>query len=118
MSNDERDFEEYLRGFDPVQPRALSPRSRRSFVPRRIGAAAIAAAVIAVVGWLGTGRKTADTATHAVPPISSLPISRADLTRLALDDPKQLDVQFDEAAPAILPCCEGPTSSLAALAKE
>ena len=117
MNGEKQKFESYLRSFQPTPPRPLPLAAYASFGPRRVGATAIAVMLIGVISWLAVERAPIGLKAPAKGP-SSLPISVASLTRLALDDEHTLDVRMDEAAPVILPCCRAPQSSLAALAKE
>jgi hypothetical protein len=117
MRSDVQKFEAYLRSFRPVQPRPLPLAAHASFGPPRIVAAAVAATLIGVVSWLAV--EHAPINLKAPAKVASSPqISAATLTRIGLDDEHTLDVRMDDAAPLILPCCRGPQSSLAALAKE
>jgi ferric-dicitrate binding protein FerR (iron transport regulator) len=118
MNDDEQNFEGYLREFQPVRLRALPLVARPSLGPRRAAAVVIAAAVIAAVCWVAISQNSPANpeppSAKRQPPV----VSVRELTRVALDDPAQLDVRIDEAAPSVLPCCQGSQSSLAALAKE
>jgi hypothetical protein len=118
MNGVEQSFEAYLREFQPVTPGPLRFVARPNLGPRRAAAVAIAAVVIAVLCWVAIGRNSPanlePTSTKRQVPM----ISVRELTRIALDDPARVDVRIDEAAPAVLPCCQGSRSSLAALAKE
>jgi hypothetical protein len=117
MKSEEQKFEAYLRSFRPVQPQPLPLAAHSFFGPRRIVAAAVAATLIGVVSWLAL--EHAPIHVKAPAKVASSPqISAATLTRIGLDDEHTLDVRMDDAAPLILPCCRGPQSSLAALAKE
>jgi len=117
MKSEEQKFEAYLRSFQPIQPRPLPLAAHASFGSQRILAAAVAAILIGVVSWLAVEHTPINL--KAPPKVASWPqMSAATLTRMGLGDEHALDVRMDEAAPVTLPCCRGPQSSLAALAKE
>jgi ferric-dicitrate binding protein FerR (iron transport regulator) len=116
MIDDEHRFEQYLRGFEPVAPRPLPSAARAGYASRRIAAAAVAAAVIGLLLWIGPEPKRArDSATTGA---SGDAISAATLARIALDDQKLFDIRIDASAPTVMRCCQGRDSSLAALAKD
>lgn len=118
MTYDERSFEAHLREFQPIRPRPLAWEARPDFARRRAAAVAICAVAVVALCWLGVTRHPAANLERTSAKRQPALISVRELTRVALDDPGKLDIQIDEAAPAVLPCCEGPQSSLAALAKE
>jgi hypothetical protein len=124
MNDDEHEFEEYLRGFKPVLPPPLPLTARRSYGPRRIAAAAVAAAVVGVLSWLAIARQPKRArdldprAEKSSGVVSVAAISARTLTRIALEDQRLFDARMDRNAPVVMPCCQGPQSSLAALAKE
>ena len=121
----EPEFEEVLRGFEPQRPRALPPGVVPSDAWRRLAAAAVVLVAIGGSMWMvvrATRTTTArrpiamksDDRNHA--PAGRL-VSSTQLTRAALENEQQFNALMDELAARTLPCCEGPTSSLAALAK-
>jgi len=122
VNRDEQQFEEFLRGFEPRRPSML-PVSEvgNAWNWRRIAAAA--ALLLVCVGSIGigyntsrNGRQVARAGEARASSITQAPSIW--LTRLALDDRTAFETRMDEIAPLILPCCEGPKSTLAALAKE
>ena len=118
MPDEDLKFEEYLRSFQPIKPGLLQPVASISFAPRRIAAGVAAAALIGLLAWLSIGRESTITPRRTNLTPTRAEISAGALTRIALEDGKQFDIQLDEMAPSIWPCCSGPRSSLAVLAKE
>jgi hypothetical protein len=125
MNGDEQKFEEFLRGFEPRRPQPLPSVAVAQYEWRRLAATAVIFAAVggsAYVGFRSSRTKFAEQrpaatqkrygAIRAVSLTSSVA-----LTRIALGDIHQFDVEIDELAPLTFPCCEGPNSSLAPLAK-
>jgi len=124
---DDKQFESYLREFEPRQPHPLpelappAPDWRRRL---------LAAAVVILAGttavWFAARRTN-----HVQPrmpsviapsPLAMAPPTRPrtilQFTRLAQQDPRQLDAALDAASRKLLPEFTGKNSTLATLAKE
>jgi len=124
MNHEDQDFEEFLRGFEPRRPRPLPVTASESFHWRRFVAAAVLLAIAGSLTWIAISRRARrpidrsaliERRSREVPANQLSPL---ELTRIALDDSRKFDSEMDELAPQTLPCCEGPRSSLAPLAKE
>jgi len=124
MNDEDQNFEEFLRGFEPHRPRPLPTIASAGFQWRRFVAAAVLVATAGGLTWIAIARWIREAANRPtlVERSSGEPtanqISPMELTRIALDDSKEFDSRMDELAARTMPCCEGPRSSLAPLAKE
>jgi len=124
MNHEDQNFEEFLRGFEPHRPRPLPTIASAGFPWRRFVAAAVLVAMAGGLTWIAIARRTRkpgdrpNLVERRAGEPTATQISPMELTRIALDDSKKFDSQMDELAPQTLPCCEGPRSSLAPLAKE
>jgi hypothetical protein len=127
MNKSDHDFETFLRDFHPRQPRAL-PQSpaEKPWHWRRLAAAAVIAITCGSALWFSASRyKPSSTAatrqTINRPSAASLPaqtFSRAELQRLALEDPAKFDAALFAAAPTSLPSFTEPSSLLRVLAQD
>lgn len=126
MNKPDRDFENYLRDFRPRQPRALPEfPAEKSWQRRRLAAAAVVAITCGGAVWFSASRygSSSTTATGQAisrPSSASLPaqiFSRAELQRLALEDPAKFDAALFAAAPNTLPRFTEPNSLLRILAE-
>jgi hypothetical protein len=127
MNKSDHDFETFLRDFHPRHPRALpeSPAEKPGHW-RRLAAAAVVAITCGGAVWFSASRykPSSITATRQAinrPSAASLPaqtFSRADLQRLALEDPAKFDAALFAAAPNTLPRFTEPNSLLSILAKD
>lgn len=126
MTEDQLKFEDFLRGFEPRRPRPLPPVAAAWYESRWLAAAAVVLAVLGGLTWAELGsirRRGAERlprvdqnsrrTTRMAPALSSVA-----LTRMALEDGKQFDIQMNEMAPSTLPRCDRTTSSLRLLAEE
>jgi hypothetical protein len=127
MNKSDREFENYLRSFHPRRPRALPQfPAENSWQWRRLAAAAIVAVTCGGAVWFSASRykPSSTTATRQAinrPSAASLPaqtFSRAELQRLALEDPAKFDAALFAAAPNTLPRFTEPNSLLSILAKD
>ncbi len=127
MENNDREFEKYLREFQPRKPRALPERVVQLQVwPRRIAAAAAIGISLGASMWFARGKyeiKSGEVVARnstSMPEVKSSAPSLAlvPLTQLALRDPEQLDVQLTAVSPTVLPDFRGSNSTLCVLAKE
>jgi hypothetical protein len=126
MNADDRQFEEFLRGFEPQRPKALPSVQAPRHEWRRWAAAA--AMVVAVGGsiWMTLRGPRAPALQHPRPaPTDSreqLPAPRLNLStalaRTALEHPAEFDAQMNAAAPLTLPRFDREDSSLRALSRE
>ena len=127
MKKSDHDFENFLRDFHPRQPRALPQfPAEKPWQWRRLAAAAIVAITCGGAVWFSASsyRPSSTIATRPVisgPSSASLPgqtFSRAELQRLALEDPAKFDAALFAAAPNTLPRFTEPNSLLSILAKD
>ena len=127
MKEDDRNFEAFLREFEPRRPRPLPADESvwRSW-PRLAAAAVLVLAIGAASLWIGTRHFTARNgssqpatantsgmSTNQRPPISTLA-----LTRAALDGSPDFDKEMDSMARRDLPSFNRKESMLRVLAKE
>jgi hypothetical protein len=126
MNTDDREFEEFLRGFEPQRPGALPAIQAPRAEWRRWAAVAL---VLAAVG--GSFRiafrgprisasahlRPASADSRVQPPPLPLNLS-AELTRAALEHPDEFNAQMNAAAPRTLPRFDRADSSLRALSRE
>jgi len=126
MEHDDSKFESYLREFKPRRPEPLEqPALRRPLWPRRLAAAAAIAVGISALLWSGReNREQIATQSFQGNPLQLASETGASellllpMTRLALDDPQQLDEQLTKAARTSLPNFRKSDSTLRVLAKE
>jgi hypothetical protein len=120
--NNER-LEDFLREFEPRQPRPLRVAAPAPNRARRLAAGTAAVLALTASVWL-VGRQPAAqqialaTKKIASPQTHLARLSIFSLTRLAVDDPATLHAALDEASRYSLPACRGDNSTLRALAKE
>jgi hypothetical protein len=127
MNQSDRDFENFLRDFHPRQPRALPECSaEKPGQWRRLAAAAIIAITCGGAVWFSAARYRPSSTTamrqakNGPPPagVSAPMFSRAELQRLALEDPAKFDALLFAVAPNSLPSFTEPTSLLRVLAQD
>ena len=127
MENDGKKFEEYLGEFQPRKPRALPALIvHRQAWPRRLAAAAAIAMFLGASLWfvrrkneLISGEPAAKNSTSTLEAESpARPLALLPLTRLALENPEQVDAQLTAASRRVLPDFRGSNSTLRVLAKE
>jgi hypothetical protein len=127
MNKSHRDFENFLRDFHPRPPRALPEFPvEKPWQWRRLAAAVIIAITCggAVRFSASRYRPSSTSATRQAtngPPSASVPaqiFSRAELRRLALEDPAKFDALLFSIAPNSLPSFTEPTSLLRVLAQD
>jgi len=127
MENNDREFEEYLREFQPRTPRALPEQIVvRQVWPRRIAAAAVIAISLGASMWfirkkseIKSGEVVARNSTSMPEPKwPARSLALVPLTQLALQDPERLDEQLAAASPNVLPDFRGSNTTLRVLAKE
>jgi hypothetical protein len=121
MSDNDPGFENFLREFQPRQPRALPGGSVHSLQWRRLAAAAVLVISFGSLAWFAVRNNR----THEAPP--SIDLTRHEeqwrkftliqWTHLAEKDPRALDAQLNEASRKSLPGFNEANSSLRALAK-
>jgi hypothetical protein len=127
MKEDDRNFEAFLREFEPRRPRPLPANESawRSW-PRLAAAAVLVLAIGAVSLWIGLRHfaarngsnqpataNTSSISTNQHPPISTLA-----LTRAALEGSPEFDNEMDSMARRDLPSFNRKESMLRVLAKE
>jgi hypothetical protein len=127
MNTDDREFEEFLRGFEPQRPKAL-PAIQAPRAEWRRWAAAAALVLVALGGslWIAFRGPRSSALAHLRPASAEsrvqpppLPLNlSADLTRAALEHPDEFNAQMNAAAPRCLPRFDREDSSLRALSRE
>jgi len=132
MKQPDHDLENYLREFQPRQPRALPeiPQHKIWQWPR-VAAAALIAIIFGTAVWFAASRgRHSSTQTVRQPANSSAwqvttgksrtshQYTRAELQRLALEDPAKFDAALFAAAANSLPRFTEPNSLLGILAKD
>jgi hypothetical protein len=127
MKMDDRQFESFLREFEPREPGALPEHvSNTPEWGRRLLAAAVVILGLGISAWFATrwphlakipGPNTMAVASSVAPPAAP-PLSILQLTRLAQEEPEQLNAAMDAASRNLLPKFQGKDSTLAPLAKE
>jgi hypothetical protein len=125
MLKHDSELERYLSEFQPRALRPLEPaRIKRGVWMARLAAAAVVVASLGLGLWYGghkremarvAGKRTVvriefHTTESAVNAIS--------LTKMALDDPKEFELEMNEKSRRVLPGLRGPQSTLSVLAKE
>jgi hypothetical protein len=124
MNKSDRDFENFLRDFHPCQPRALPEfPAEKLWQWRRLAAAAIIAITCGGAVRFSASRykpslTTATRQATSGPPPTVPIFSRAELQRLALEDPAKFDAVLFAVAPNSLPRFTEPTSLLRTLAQD
>ena len=126
MNKSDRDFEHYLRNFHPRQPRALPQfPAEKPWQWQRLAAEAVIAITCAGAVWYSASRfRPSAAATRQginrpyFASYSAQTFSRAELQRLALEDPAKFDAALFAAAPNSLPRFTEPTSLLRVLAQD
>lgn len=122
MNENDRQFEDFLREFIPLRPRALPDDLAIGLHPRRLAAAAVLVVSLGSMAWFVFNNKrpatlqlVSDQFTHRQgnPPKLTL----VQWTRLAEQDPKALEATLNEASRKSLPGFNDPNSSLHLLAK-
>ena len=125
MNKPDQDFEIYLREFTPRQPRALPDAPvENTWQWQRLAAAALIAVTCGSSVWFAASRyKPSPAQISSQPPAQNLALplaartySRAELQRLALEDPAKFDDAVVAAAQNSLPRFTEPASSLRVLA--
>ena len=125
MTDHDEQFENFLREFAPVKPRALPEVSNRWGNCRRFAAAAVlllGCTLAARFAW--NGRPSTSTVERATPPapapVEARPgqASLISWTQLALRDPQRLDQELAAQSRRLLPRFDQPESTLRVLAKE
>jgi len=120
----DRQFEAFLREFQPPDPRPL-PAPASTILWRRLAAAAVVLAGCASMWFASHTAPEGIVLTNQVnlllvpedaPGARRLSVVR--LTQLAQDDPRRLGAVLDAASRQILPGFQGKGSTLAVLAKE
>jgi hypothetical protein len=126
MNTGDREFEEFLRGFQPQRPKALPAILAPRAGWRRWAAAALVLAAVGgsiCIAFRGprssrpTHLRPASAESRVQPPPLPLNLS-ADLTRAALEHPDEFNAQMNAAAPRTLPRFDREDSSLRALSRE
>ena len=127
MENNDREFEKYLREFQPRRPRALPEEVIPKTVwTRRLAAAAAVMMAVGASLWL-VGKKPAGqragsmTRNRPVAAVEQSPRrapSLLVLTRLAVENPSDLDATLEAAQENSLPRFDRKDSALRILAKE
>jgi hypothetical protein len=127
MDEHEEKFESYLRGFQPRRPRALPfPQTAAPVWIWRLAAATILAIAFLSSMWFvsrRSGTLRIEVATRKLDALSTEEfepntLSLVPVTRLALEDPAQLDVTLTNASRGALPDLQRNESALRLLAKE
>ncbi len=127
MNKADQDFEDYLREFRPRQPRALPevPVENTSQWQRFAAAAILAIACGSSVWFAASRYKQSPAQISSQPttqslafPVTACSYSRAELQRLALEDPAKFDAALFDAAQNSLPSFTQPSSLLSILAKD
>lgn len=126
MNDDDRKFEAFLREFEPRRPRALptADRTRRSWP-----ALAAAASLILVLGaaslWIeirriDKGKQISNPAANisSAAPNQHPPPSTLALTRAALENSPEFEIEMDSRVQSDLPSFNRKESMLRVLAKE
>jgi hypothetical protein len=122
MSENDEQFENYLREFEPQRPRAFEPK--RQPAPdswRRLAAAAGVMIALGTSVWLvlhSPRRQGFQTMAVGTPGPVRVPLSIVPLTKLAATDPARLDAELTVASRQVLPDFRGAKSTLRVLAKE
>jgi hypothetical protein len=121
MSDNDPGFENFLREFQPRQPRALPDGSVPRLPWRRLAAAAVLVISFGSLAWFPFRKNRIEEAPR------SIDLTRHEeewrkftliqWTRLAEEDPRALDAQLNEASRKSLPGFNEANSSLRALAK-
>jgi hypothetical protein len=118
-SHDEQ-FEKYLSEFQPRPPRALPEPAiyQRVWLRRLVAAAAVVLMCGASIWLMSRAPARMDTAQKHVVKNDAPPKSMIALTRLALENPSELDAILARSSGNTLPRFDRPDSALRVLAKE
>ena len=122
MNDNDPQFENFLRGFEPRRPRVLPSDSGSELQWRRLAAAAVLAVSLGSVAWFAFRSKREAIAPPSVERLARRQddwpkLTLIQLTRLAEKDPRALDAELNEASRKSLPDFNEANSSLRALAK-
>ena len=124
MEQHDEQFENYLREFQPLRPRALTLPEKDPILWRRLAAAAAVTFALGVSLWFA-GRRPAPAPIGVVvkkaaggPASAAVRFSRLSMTQVALNDPQQLDAALASASRNVLPDFRAEDSTLRVLAKE
>src|SRR5258706_11076784 len=121
MDENDEQFENYLREFEPRGPRALEPKRQPALDSwRRLAAAAGVMIALGTSVWLvlhSSGRQQFQTVAVDKATVH-VPLSIVPLTKLAATDPARLDAELSAASRQVLPDFRGDKSTLRVLAKE
>jgi hypothetical protein len=123
MENDDRELEKYLNDF---QPRAVQPLPQRVVHPRLVRLPAAAALLVMIGGgfWYAERDRHSPSSRPQVQAIQiefhlgDRTMNTIDLTKLALEDKKQFEIQLEAQSRQILPDFRAQQSTLQSLAKE
>jgi hypothetical protein len=122
MDENDEQFENYLREFEPRGPRALEPKRQPALDSwRRLAAAAGVMIALGTSLWLvlhSPRWQALQTVTVGTPRPVRVPLSIVPLTKLAATDPARLDAELTAASRQVLPDFRGDKSTLRVLAKE
>jgi hypothetical protein len=126
MRDPEEQFENLLREFEAVRPRALPQvLDPHIYYWGRFAAAAVLLLSCALSAWLvWHGQSSANPSQRAALPLQSAEpspprhLSLISWTQLALRDPQSLDKELDAQSRIVLPRFDLPQSTLRVLAKE
>jgi hypothetical protein len=126
MENDNEKFEEYLSEFEPRKPRALPMVIGRRDWPRRMAAAAAILLAGGLSSWFAirqvyppSGENVKNIGeVFSDPKESPIRLTMESLTKVALNDPAQLDAELTDASRRVLPNFRSQESTLRVLAKE
>jgi hypothetical protein len=124
MSDNDGQFENYLRTFQPKRPRPLPLAPEASPEWRRLAAAAAVLIALGISLWFGVRKSQPRVAVlvitgppHPAQQLSARP-SILQLTRIAVEDPAKLDGELTELSTEILPDFQKKESTLRVLAKD
>jgi hypothetical protein len=127
MNKSDQDFENYLREFRPRQPRAMPDAPvENAWQWQRLAAAALLAITCGSSVWFTASRyhqsptqiSSQPTTRNLASPLAARTYSRAELRRLAVEDPAKFDAALFAAAQNSLPRFTEPSSLLRVLAQD
>lgn len=127
MDQHDKEFEAFLREFEPRRPRALPASSvSKSVWISRVAAAVLLTLTFGTSFWLVRHKQTlgkdGNRAQIRLLPsentVDQVPLRLLPLTRLALEDPAQFDTTLTNASRQMLPDFHEKESTLRVLAKE
>jgi len=120
MKQDDRQFESFLREFEPRPPRPLPATETRRLWPKLAAAASLILALSAASLWIANRRvRTGKPVSH--PPTATTqrpPMSTLALTRAALENSSEFEKEMDSRAQRDLPSFNRKESMLRVLAGE